>query len=154
MWPRHASAGVLLLALLATGCSDQREAYCDALRDEKQTLTDLSQGAARPAPGTIARTLEVFERLRGEAPDDVQDEWDVYITAWQSLDRALDDAGADESMFADGERPEGMSQEDYDAVSAAAVELRSTQVVQAASGIEQHALDVCKIELGGSPLGG
>jgi hypothetical protein len=154
MWLRHASAGVLLLALLATGCSDQREAYCDTLRDEKQTLTDLSQGAAEPAPGAIDRTLEVFERLREEAPDDVQDEWDVYITAWASLDRALDEAGADESMFADGERPEGMSQEDYDAVSAAAVDLRSTQVVQAASGIEQHALDVCKIDLGGSPLGG
>jgi hypothetical protein len=53
-------------------------------------------------------------------------------------------------MFEAGERPEGMSAEDYDRISQAAVQLRSTRVVEAATGIEQHAQDVCEVDLTGS----
>jgi hypothetical protein len=150
-------AGVLALVVLASataGCSSQQEKYCSALEEEKETLAQLSGGSGDPETGVVGETIAVFERLREDAPDDVSDEWDVYITAWRGLDDALTEAGADESMFSDGERPEGMSQEDYEAISAAAVELRSTRVVEAASGIEQHALDVCKVDLNGSDLEG
>ena len=55
-------------------------------------------------------------------------------------------------MFTDGERPEGMSKDDYESISSAALELRSTRVVEAAAGIENQASDVCNIDLNGSGL--
>ncbi|MGZ5417414.1 MAG: hypothetical protein ACXWDI_09560 [Nocardioides sp.] len=146
-------AGLTALLLVPlVGCAGEQESYCDAVAQEKQTLEDLSAGADDPEAGTLSETIAVFERLQEDAPDDMVDEWDTYVTALRALETALADAGADESMFTDGEKPEGMRDEDYDSISAAAVELRSTRVVEAAAGIEQHALDVCKISLSGSGL--
>lgn len=149
----RAAAVAVVAALVAVGvagCSDPQEKYCSTLADEKQTLADLSGGAGAPKDGVVTRTVQVFQQLRDAAPDDVADEWDTYLNAWTALRTALDDAGAQESAFRDGKRPPGMSQADYDAISEAAADLRSTRVVEAASGIEQHARDVCKIDLGGS----
>ncbi len=144
-------AGTVVLAL--GGCSGSRqEAYCATLADQKDTLQRLSAGAGDPGTGDLARFIDVFETLRGAAPDDVVDEWDTYLTAWQALESALQEAGADESMFTDGSRPEGMSRRDYRRISAAAADLRSTRVVAAGAGIEQQALDVCKIDLNGAGL--
>ncbi len=150
---RAAGLVVLLLVLPLAGCASEKEEYCSALQDEQKNLERLSAGSDDPGSGDLARTIDVFERLRAEAPDDMVDEWDTYVTALQALEKALDDAGADESMFSDGERPEGMSKDDYASISSAAVELRSTRVVQAAAGIENQARDVCKIDLNGSGLG-
>jgi hypothetical protein len=149
---RTAAAAVLLLALPLTGCASEQEKYCSALEDEQQTLAGLSADAGNPGRGDLARMIDVFERLQEKAPDDMVDEWDTYVTALKGLQTALDDAGADESMFTDGKRPAGMSKDDYASISAAAVELRSTRVVQAAAGIENQARDVCKVDLDGSGL--
>jgi len=150
---RHTLVAVLLLPLLAAGCSSQQEQYCSALEEEQQTLEDLGEGGFDES-GTVARTTDVFERLAEGAPEDLRDEWDALSGAWQGLERALEAAGADETMFEDGERPEGMSAEDYDRISQAAVQLRSTRVVEAASGVEQHAQDVCGVDLtGAGPAG-
>jgi hypothetical protein len=146
---RSTLAAVLLLPLLLAGCSSQQEQYCAALEEEQQTLTELGEGGFEES-GTVARTTDVFERLAQEAPEDLRDEWDALTGAWRGLEQALEDAGADESMFEAGERPEGMSAEDYDRISQAAVQLRSTRVVEAATGIEQHAQDVCEVDLTGS----
>jgi hypothetical protein len=144
-------AGVVVLT--SSGCSgDPQEEYCSALADQQQTLQRLSADAGDPGRGDLARFIDVFVTLRDAAPDDMVDEWDTYVTAWQALESALDDAGADESMFTDGKRPEGMSRRDYRRISAAAADLRSTRVVAAGAGIEQQALDVCKIDLAGSGL--
>lgn len=146
---RRALAAVLLPPLLVAGCSSQQEQYCSALEEEQQTLQELGEGGFEES-GTVARTTDVFQRLAEEAPDDLRDEWDTLSGAWQGLERALEAADADESMFEAGERPEGMSAEDYDRISQAAVQLRSTRVVEAASGIEQHGQDVCGVDLTGS----
>lgn len=139
----------VLLPLLATGCASQLEQYCSALEEETPTLQELGDGGFEES-GTVSRTTQVFGRLAQESPDDLRDEWDTLTGAWQGLERALGAAGADESMFEAGERPEGMSVEDYDRISQAAVQLRSTRVVEAASGIEQHAQDVCGVDLTGA----
>jgi len=146
---RSTLTAVLLLPLLLAGCSSQQEQYCAALEEEQQTLAELGAGGLEES-GTVARTTDVFERLAEESPDDLRDEWDALTGAWRGLEQALQDAGADESMFEAGERPEGMSAEDYDRISQAAVQLRSTRVVKAATGIEQHAQDVCEVDLTGS----
>ena len=143
----------VLLALPLSACSDQQESYCDALAEEKQTLADLSARSEDNGKGVLSESIDVFERLRDEAPDDVADEWTTYVIAWQSLEDALSEAGADESAFTEGKKPEGMSDAEYDAISDAATKLRSLQVVEAAAGIEQHAMDVCKVDLSGSVAG-
>ncbi len=150
---RTALAAVLLLPVLLAGCSSQQEEYCSALEEEQQTLAELGEGGFEES-GTVARTTDVFQRLTEEAPEDLRDEWDTLTGAWRGLEQALQVAGADESMFEAGERPEGMSAEDYDRISQAAVQLRSTRVVEAATGIEQHAQDVCEVDLTGSGPGG
>lgn len=144
---RTALAVALLLAVPLVGCANPQQEYCSALADEQKNLESLSAGAGDPGTGDLARTIDVFERLRAKAPEDMVDEWDTYVMALQSLERALADAGADESMFTNGVRPEGMSERDYAAISSAAVELRSTRVVEAAAGIQNQARDVCKIDL-------
>ena len=152
--PRARIVTVALALLVGTtGCADQQEKYCAALQDEKQTLARLSARAGDPSSGAIAETIDVFQRLRGQAPHDIVDEWDTFITAWQALESALKDGGADESMFRDGKKPPGMSQEKYATISAAAADLRSTRVVSAAAGIQRQAADVCQVDLGGSGLG-
>lgn len=146
---RTALVAVLLVPLLVNGCASQQEKYCSALEESERTLQELGDGGFEQA-GTVARTTDVFEGLAAEAPEDLRDEWDTLTGAWRGLEQALVAADADERMFEAGERPEGMSAEDYDRISQAAVQLRSTRVVEAASGIERHAQDVCDVDLTGS----
>jgi hypothetical protein len=141
-----------LLVGLSAACQSRQESYCSALRDERDTIVELNRLADRPRDGAIVDTLEVFERLRDEAPGDLADEWDTYIRAWRGLHGALDRAGADESLFADGKRPAGVSDAEYAAIRAAAEQLRSPRVVDAATGIEQQGRDVCDVDLSGSQL--
>lgn len=142
-----------LVAGTAVACQSQQEAYCSALREEQQAIVDLNRQAERARDGVIEDSIAIFERLREEAPDDLVDEWDTYIRAWRGLDSALDRAGANESLFRSGEQPEGISNQEYAAIEDAAEQLRSPRVVDAASGIEQQARDVCKVDLSGSQLG-
>lgn len=148
-----ALVAVALLAGSTVACQSQQEAYCSALREEREVILQLNRQAERSRDGVIADSIGVFERLRDEAPDDLVDEWDTYIRAWRGLESALDRAGVNESLFRSGEQPAGVSDAEYAAIEDAAEQLRSPRVVDAASGIEQQARDVCKVELSGSQLG-
>lgn len=142
-----AAAGVLSAGL--TGCSRSTESYCSTLRDDRAELRTLSGQAAEPGGESLQGSLAVFEELRDAAPDDIADEWDTLVAAWQDLVDAVRDSGAPLSAFRNGRRPSGVSTGQYHAVQQAATELASTRVRQAGASIEQHALDVCKVDLGG-----
>lgn len=148
------SAAALLVALLAVpaACSDEgsTDGYCAALADQKPTLQRLSAQAGKPGSDALAQSVDVFEQLRDAAPEDLSDEWTTYVNAWRGLTDALDAAGADASVFRDGERPEGVDPESFDAIQDAAAKLTSTPVRDASAGIEQHATDVCDVDLGGA----
>lgn len=137
---------------LVAGCSDPTEDYCAALTDEKATLQRLSTEADDPGSEALSQSIDVFERLRDTAPEDIRDEWTTYVFAWQGLEEALDRAGVDAGVFDDGTRPDGVGDAEYDAVRDAAGTMRSRPVVEAAVGIEQHASDVCGVDLGGAAL--
>lgn len=146
----------LLAATLLAGtvaCQSQREAYCSALREERQAIVELNRQAGKGRDGVIDDSIAVFERLRDDAPDDLVDEWDTYIRAWRGLDRALERADVDESMFRRDRQPPGVSDAEHAAIEDAARQLRSPRVVDAAGGIEQQARDVCEVDLSGSRLG-
>ena len=146
-----ASLAVLLAGTTACGGDEPSSGdYCAALADEKVTLQRLSARAGAPGSDGLTRSVEVFVRLRDAAPADLRDEWTTYVNAWQGLTDALDAAGADASVFRDGKRPDGVDAAAYDAIQDAAGKLTSAPVRDASAGIEQHAADVCDVDLGGA----
>jgi hypothetical protein len=140
----RAATALLLVALLSGGCADQREKYCDAVRDHQQELGEtLGDGS----PDALLKALPIFRDLAAEAPDDIRDEWRTVIDALEGLEEALQEAGVDPSTYDRDDPPEGLSQDDQDAIDAAARELTSEQTMAAFNGVDQQAKDVC-----GTPL--
>jgi hypothetical protein len=138
------AAAVLAVALLATGCADQQEKYCDAVEDHQQELGEiLGDGSA----DALLKALPIFRDLADEAPEDLRDEWKTVIDAIAGLQGALEDAGVDAATYDRDHPPEGLSQADQEAIDAAARQLTSEETVTALSGVDQQAKDVC-----GTPL--
>jgi hypothetical protein len=148
-------AGALLAAGL-TGCSDGTGSYCSALGADQKLLAGLSRQSAQPGEAgsrALRGSLRVLGGLRDKAPDDIADDWRTLVDALQGLADAVDATGAAPGDFAGGTRPRGVTEGQYQSVVQAATELQSTRVQQAGTSIEQHALDVCKVDLGAG-LGG
>jgi hypothetical protein len=134
----------LAAVLLVGGCGDQQEKYCDAVKDHQQELGEvLGDGA----PDALLKALPIFQELEDEAPEDIRNEWTTVITALEGLKKALEDADVDPSTYDRDHPPEGLGQDDKDAIDAAARQLTSEATVNAFSGVDQHAKDVC-----GTPL--
>lgn len=145
-----AVALALVAAGLLSGCGgDDVEGYCADLADQKQAINALSEdaGGAR----LVTEGLEIFEPLREAAPGDVRDEWDTLVFALQDLSAAIEKAGTTPRKLARSGRPEGVTDEELALIQDTAVELASDRVQEAGAGIEQHAQDVCGVDLG---LGG
>lgn len=136
--------GVLLLALVVTGCKDQQEKYCDAVEQHQDELGEILGGGA---PDALLQALPVFRELAKDAPEDLQDEWATVIDAISALQKALQDAGVDPATYDRDHPPEGLAQDDKDAIDAAARGLTADATVTALAGVDQQAKDVC-----GTPL--
>jgi hypothetical protein len=136
-------AAVLLLSVLS-GCADQKEKYCDAVKDHQQ---ELGRVLGDGGPDALLKALPIFRDLAEDAPDDIRDDWRTVISALEGLDKALDDAGVDPATYDRDHPPEGLSQADQDEIDAAALELTSNATVQALNSVQQQARDVC-----GTPL--
>ena len=148
-----AGLAAVLVAAGLSACGSRTDDYCSTLRDDQQTLQRLAAGKGEPGTDPVHGTLEVFTSLRDKAPEDVTDEWDTMVYAWQTLADALDRAGVDPSTYRAGSRPPGVTPAQQKAIAQAAAELSSARVLDAGRGIEQHALDVCKVDLGQGPVG-
>jgi hypothetical protein len=148
-------AGVLAAAGLS-GCGGTKP-YCSALKDDKAQLGRLAGESAEPGAAggrALGRTVDVLAGLADRAPDDIADEWDTLVQAMRGLSAAIRASGADPGDFAGGAQPDGVSAGQLEAVRQAARELQDLRVRQAGTSIEQHARDVCKVDLGSSGLGG
>ncbi len=147
---------VLLVATGLTGCSGTKS-YCSTLKEDGKQLTALSKDVAKPGKAggdALDKTVGVLSGLRDEAPEDISDEWVTLVAALQGLVDAFDRSGAAPGDFAGGKKPAGVTAGQYDAVQQAVAELQSTRVQQASKSIEQHAQDVCQVDLGPGGLGG
>ena len=132
-----------VLALVPTGCGGNSEdAYCAALKSDQTIFADDGTGVA------LITNLPRLEALAARAPDDLDDEWQTFTTALESLRDAIKAAGLKPSDFVDGKPPAGTTAAARTAIAQAANELSDDDVVTAASGIEQQAKDVCKLQLG------
>ena len=141
------AAAAVVLAMLG-GCADEGEDYCEALAEEQQTLTELADGSAAGGD-VLTPTLESFQRLREEAPEELQDEWETLVVAYEALADAVDRAGIDPAEFRPDDLPEGLSEAEAERLGAVASKLVSGRVVEAVGGIEQHADEVCDVRFTG-----
>ncbi len=137
---------VLALLLGAGGCGDARERYCGAVAEHRKELADMTSAEAGGA--TLLRNLPMLRDLAGAAPPDLRDEWQTFLTAVEGLDKALRAADVRPEQFDAGKPPSGLSKSRLQRIRAAASRLAAPEVVQAVSGIEQQARDVCKINIG------
>lgn len=150
----RARAGVLALAVagtLLTGCASEQEQYCDTVSEHQRELTEIATDTGQDA---IFRALPIYEDLAAEAPDDVAGDWDLVVSRLQALRQAFDDADVDPSTYNPEKPPADLDRADKAAISDAATGLVDEETTAAMASVEQHSRDVCKTELGSSPLGG
>jgi hypothetical protein len=140
---RRVLVAALLLPLL-TGCGDQQEDYCSAVKDHQQELSDI---VGSGDPDALLKAVDVFEDLQNKAPGDITDEWQQVVSRVVALRDALDAAGVDPSTYDRDHPPAGLSAEDRAAIDAAAKELGSGTTLRALQDLDQQARDVCKTPL-------
>jgi hypothetical protein len=136
--------GALLLPLSA--CGDPEADYCKDLEKDRKAIAEMV-GSDSPAAALLGG-LPMLRDLSEKSPDDLTDEWQIFIGALEGLDKALDDAGVKPADFDGGRRPAGLSVAEQKAIADAAGQISTDEVVAASSGIEQQARDVCKVNLG------
>jgi len=145
--------GLVLVGTL-TSCASRTDQYCDELRTQKQTLADLAAESGRPGKDVLDRTLTVWQDLRAKAPGDIEDEWQTLVFALQGLVEAFHKAGTTPDRYTPASPPAGVSKQEAKNLQDAAAELASERVRAAGDAVEQHARDVCKVDLGLSSQGG
>jgi hypothetical protein len=136
---------VVALLLPLTGCGDATQGYCDDLQQHRKQIADMVDSGS---PTALLRSLPMLHDLADKSPEDLSDEWQTFLGALEGLDQAIKDAGYKPSDFKDGQPPAGLDAADRKSIVDAADQIRTDDVVAAASGIEQQARDVCKINLG------
>lgn len=137
-----------LLVASLTGCASATEKYCGAVKGDRAALQRLSSSASDPKSDVVGDSLTIFDDLRDLAPEDVADEWDTFVFAWQGLADELKAAGVDAAGYSLDKRPAGVTEKQYADIKGAAEDLRSARVLDAARGIEDHAKEICKVDLG------
>lgn len=138
----------VLLGALLTACSgDGDDGYCSLLDTESKALNDLADQSAAKDPDYLTDALALFQRLRKAAPADLRDEWDTVTFAWSDLVEALDEAGIEPGEFDPGKRPDSVSAADFAHVRDVAAKLASVRVLDAVSGINDHAQQACEVDL-------
>ncbi len=145
--PRIAGAALVLALLVPiAGCGGNSiDDYCGDVSAHRKEMADMIESSSSSA---LLSHLPMLHDLADKAPEDVADEWQVFLGALDGLDRAIKDAGVKASDFKDGNPPAGLSASERKAIAEAAGQIQTEEVVQAATGIEQQARDVCKVNFG------
>ena len=142
---RLVTAVVVALLLPLAGCGDPTEDYCNEIEKDRKQFAEMLESESS---SVLLGNLSMLRDLAEKSPDDLSDEWHTYLRAIEGLDKAIDDAGVKPSDFDDGKPPSGLSEADQKAIAEAAGQITTDDVIAAATGIEQQARDVCKVNLG------
>lgn len=135
-----------LVAVLVAGslstCGSQYTDYCGTVRSHQQSLSKILDADGKAA---LLQALPTFERLQSQAPDDVEPQWQVLVTALTGLKSALAQAHVDPSTY--DRNTTKISQQDKDRIDAAAAQLGTQRVVTALQAVAQETRDVCHTPL-------
>ena len=138
-------AGLLVAGVLATGCADDQERYCDAVRDRQTELSEQVGGGG--ATALIDGLATVRGARRGGALRHPRRVVAADRPRRGALRDALGDAGVDAATY-DAERPPaGLDDADRDRIAQAARDLGADETQRALADLEQQALDVCQTPL-------
>ncbi|MGY2874931.1 hypothetical protein ACVW00_002121 [Marmoricola sp. URHA0025 HA25] len=135
---------VLLLSLQACGGGSDK-GYCDALKADQPLFAQMQDDTSGLG---LLKHRAALHALADKAPDDLGDEWQTFLGALDAFAGTLSDLHVAPGDFVDGKPPAGLGEDARNRIASAASELSSADVVEAADGIEQHAKDVCKLQLG------
>ena len=149
MTRRHPAVVTALLAALpllaACAEEDRFERYCDVVRDQQDDLgrvLDADGGSAGLLPA-----LPIFQTLEQVAPDDIADDWSILVGRLGSLADALEDAGVDPGSYDPVDPPDGVTEDQREAIAAGASSVATEAVREALANVTQQARDVCGTEL-------
>lgn len=142
-----AATGLVMITSL-TACASDTDRYCADLGEQKQKLADLARQSGEPGKDVLGQTLDVWRGLRDEAPGDIEDEWTTLVFALEGLVDAFHRAGTTPGSYDPASPPTGVSEQEQQQIQDAAAELASERVRKAGDAVEQHARDVCKVDLG------
>lgn len=139
-----AALGASVLLLTGAGCQqsaeEERADYCEQVKKDADELTRITdEGGA----GGFLDALPLLEGLAEKSPSDLKDEWRTLLNALHGLEEAVEETDIDPDDL-NGKLPADLTRAERTRVRQAATVLQEQQVVQSASGIEQHALDVCE----------
>ncbi len=134
----------LLLPLLVACGGSEQDAYCEAVQDHQQELSDI---VGSGDPDALLQALGVFEDLQADAPGDIADEWQQVVGRVEALRDALADAGVDPATYDREQPPADLSDAQRAAIDAAAEQLGSGTTLRALQDLDQHARDVCQTPL-------
>ncbi|WP_205475304.1 hypothetical protein [Nocardioides sp. SYSU D00038] len=141
-----APAAALLSSCGLGGAEAAESPYCAAVADAKPAFASVQEGKAEKFDAAFA----TFHELAEQAPGDVAADWKVFDAAVVDIEEALDEAGltfADLASLGSGELPEQADPAALEKVVAATQELASSEVMDAVTAIEVHALDECDVTL-------
>lgn len=138
---------MLVLTGGLTACSsDPDEAYCEALREQKQELSELAGQAGKAGTDVLGPTLTSLRALEDEAPSELEDEYSTVVNAWEALLEAVGAAGIDPAEYDRKETLRELDPADARRLRQTADALASPRVVDASAGIEDHAAQVCGVD--------
>lgn len=150
-------ASAFLLAATLTACSDSGSSsagdYCKVLKDTKEDLNNLDQGQLNEQ--TFSDLKEKINKLEESAPDKVADDWRTIGAGMDQMKGVLDDAGIsldDLEGMNKGQLPEGVDMTQLTELGNKLNEItkEDSKFDKATQTVEQHAKDVCKVDLNGS----
>jgi hypothetical protein len=136
----------LALLLPLAGCGeDPVDAYCSKLEADRPEIAAMVDS---DSPTALLGNRRLLHELADAAPPDVADEWQTFLAALDGLQKALDRAGVEPSSFVGGKPPAGLTATQRTGIADAVAQLGTDDTLAAASGIEQEARDVCKVNFG------
>ncbi|VXC54716.1 conserved exported hypothetical protein [Nocardioides sp. AX2bis] len=141
----------LSMSFLVGGCGGGTDAYCEDLRSAEEQFTAFDEGT--PDAQQFEDAISTFRSLGEEAPDEVAQEWEVFLGAFDDLEKALEDAGIEFGDLADiqaGELPEGLDEQALQDLGTEIESLGGDEIEQASDAIEEHASSECDVDLSGS----
>lgn len=145
---RQARALTVALALAVvglTGCGgDETSDYCESVKQHQRELSDIAASTQR---GAIFDALDAYRDLQALAPRDLRDEWSQVIARLEALESALDEAGVEPATYDPKTTLTALPADQRAAIQGAARDLGDQATLAAMAGIEQQALDVCKMPL-------
>lgn len=135
---------VLLLPVVLTACGDDQDAYCDAVSEHQQELSEL---IGSTDPDALLQAVPIFEDLRDRAPSDIEDEWQALISGITALGDTMSSIGVDPDTYDPTNPPPDVTPEEQKAIRAASRRLTAPETLQALKDIDQQVRDVCHTPL-------